>query len=94
MRVCTIFESSRIPLASSPPWEAVAVLWRLITFISNDLSIKPKGEKKGRGYAHKHKVLSLVDRDAKQVRSMVVDNLSAKALTPILQENIAEEAPW
>lgn len=61
------------------------------TFIGNDRTIKPKGVKKGRGYAHKHKVLALVDRETKQVRSMVVDNLSAKALTPILQENIAKE---
>lgn len=62
------------------------------TFIGNDRAIKPKGEKKGRGYAHKHKVLSLVDRESGQARSMVVDSLSAKALTPILQENIAKEA--
>ncbi len=62
------------------------------TFIGNDRTIKPKGVKKGRGYAHKHKVLSLVDRDSGQVRSTVVDNLSAKALTPILRENIAKEA--
>ena len=32
------------------------------TFIGHDKTIKPKGEKKGRGYAHKHKVLALVDR--------------------------------
>ena len=62
------------------------------TFIGNDRTIKPHGEKKGRGYAHKHKVLSLVDRDTKQVRSMVVDNLTAAHLTPILVENIAKEA--
>ncbi len=61
------------------------------TFIGNDRTIKPKGVKKGRGYAHKHKVLSLVDRESGQVRSMVVDSLSAKALTPILRENIAKE---
>src|SRR3954468_20486958 len=29
------------------------------TFIGNDRSIKPKGVKKGRGYHHKHRVLSL-----------------------------------
>lgn len=62
------------------------------TFIGNDRTIKPHGEKKGRGYAHKHKVLSLVDRETKQVRSMVVDNLTAAHLTPILEENIAKEA--
>lgn len=62
------------------------------TFIGNDRTIKPKGEKKGRGYAHKHKVLSLVDRETKQVRSMVVDDLKAGTLAPILRENIAKEA--
>lgn len=62
------------------------------TFIGRDFNKKPKGEKKGRGYEHKNKVLSLVDRDAKQVRSMVVDNLQAKTLMPIIQENVAREA--
>ena len=62
------------------------------TFIGNDRDVKPKGEKKGRGYAHKHKVLSLVDRETGQKRSMVVDDLTAKTLTPILRENIAKEA--
>ena len=61
------------------------------TFIGNDRDIKPKGEKKGRGYHHKHKVLSLVDRESGQARSMVVDDLSAKTLTPILRENVAKE---
>lgn len=28
------------------------------TFIGNDRTIKPKGSKKGCGYAHKHKVLT------------------------------------
>ena len=32
------------------------------TFIGHDKTIKPKHSKKGRGYAHKHKVLTLVDR--------------------------------
>ena len=62
------------------------------TFIGNDRTIKPYGEKKGRGCAHKHKVLSHVDRDTRQKRSMVVDDLSAKSLLPILRENIAKEA--
>jgi hypothetical protein len=33
------------------------------TFIGHDKNIRPAGEKKGRGYHHKHKVLALVDRD-------------------------------
>lgn len=62
------------------------------TFIGNDRSVKPEGEKKGRGYAHKHKVLSLVDRTTGRAKSMVVDDLKAKTIVPILQENIAREA--
>ena len=62
------------------------------TFIGNDRTIKPKGEKKGRGYHHKHKVLTLLDRDTKRTRSMVVDSLKAADLAPILRENIAKEA--
>ena len=62
------------------------------TFIGHDKAIKPKGEKKGRGYAHKHKVLSLVERDTGRARSMVVDDLKAATLVPILQANIDREA--
>ncbi|MGE0760299.1 MAG: IS1595 family transposase [Pirellulaceae bacterium] len=62
------------------------------TFIGNDRTVKPKGEKKGRGYAHKHKVLSLVDRATGRARSMVVDSLKAADVTPILTANIAAEA--
>lgn len=62
------------------------------TFIGNDRTKKPKHSKKGRGYAHKHKVLALVDRETGQARSMVVDDLKISTLTPILEENIAQEA--
>jgi transposase-like protein len=62
------------------------------TFIGNDRTIKPHGELKGRGYAHKHKVLALVDRSTGRARSMVVDNLKADTIVPILKDNIAAEA--
>ena len=62
------------------------------TFIGHDRTIKPRGEKKGRGYAHKHKVLSLVDRTTGRARSIVVDDLKQSTLLPILRENIAREA--
>ena len=62
------------------------------TFIGHDKAIKPAGAKKGRGYAHKHKVLSLIDRNTGRQRSMVVDSLKAADLLPILQANIAAEA--
>lgn len=60
------------------------------TFIGRDYDKKPKHEKKGRGYAHKFKVLSLVERGGR-ARSVVVDDLKAKTLTPILKEQIAQE---
>jgi transposase-like protein len=62
------------------------------TFIGHDYSVKPKGEKKGRGYMHKNKVFSLVDRTTGQARSIVVDEINASTLVPIMRENIAREA--
>jgi transposase-like protein len=54
------------------------------------------GRKEGvpvrRGYAHKQAVLSLIDRDTKQVRSFYIDGTSAKDVLPILKANIAKEA--
>lgn len=61
------------------------------TFIGHDQTKKPKGQKKGCGYAHKYKVLSLVDRETAQARSVVVDDLKASTLVPILCESIAAE---
>lgn len=46
----------------------------------------------GRGYAHKHKMLTLVDRETKQAKSIIVDDIKASTLVSILQENIAKEA--
>jgi transposase-like protein len=60
------------------------------TFIGNDPD-RPKAPK-ARGYQHKMKVLSLVDRATGRAKSMVVDDLNAKAILPILQANIAKEA--
>ncbi len=60
------------------------------TFIGVDRDIKPKHQKKGRGYHHKYKVLTLVERGGK-TRSMVVDDLRAETLVPILREQIDRE---
>jgi transposase-like protein len=57
------------------------------TFIGRDHS-KPFS----RGYSHKFKVLSLVDRETGQARSVVVDDLSVATLLPIMQANIDREA--
>lgn len=62
------------------------------TFIGNDRTIKPHGVKRGRGYAHKHKMLTLVDRNTGRAKSIIVDDLKASTLVPILRENIAKEA--
>jgi transposase-like protein len=53
---------------------------------------RKEGVPKRRGYAHKRPVLSLLDRDTKQVRSFHVDGTSAADVVPILKENIAKEA--
>lgn len=62
------------------------------TFIGRDKRIKPKGVKKGRGYHHKQKILSLVDRDSGKACSMVVDDVKASTLAPLVQENLDREA--
>jgi transposase-like protein len=50
------------------------------------------GMPKKRAYHHKLKVLSLVDREAGQVRSVVVDDLRPDTIVPILEANIVKEA--
>ena len=60
------------------------------TFIGKDPA-KPK-TKTARGWAHKMKVLSLVDRETGRAKSIVVDDLTKKTVVGILRENIAKEA--
>lgn len=62
------------------------------TFIGHDKTIKPKGEKKGRGYHHKNKILALVDRKSGKSRSIVVDDVKAATLLPIMLANIASDS--
>ena len=57
------------------------------TFIGTEPGMPVK-----RGYQHKMKILSLIDRESKCARSMVVDDVNAKTLIPILKENIEKEA--
>jgi len=58
------------------------------TFIGREPGIEAK---KG-GYAHKMKVLSLLDRTTGARISFVVDGVTIAHVTPILRENIAAEA--
>ena len=61
------------------------------TYIGRDKTIKPRGQKKGRGYAHKYKVFSMVEREGK-VRSQHVPRVNADTLRPIMLKNIAKES--
>jgi len=45
-----------------------------------------------RAFHHKMKVLTLVDRETGQARSMVVDNIRPATLAPIILENLSREA--
>jgi hypothetical protein len=51
---------------------------------------RKKGVPKRRGYAHKHAVLTLVERGG-DARSFHVDGTAAKDVVPILKANIARE---
>ncbi len=51
-----------------------------------------KGAEKKRAFHHKMKVLALVDRDSGRARTMVVDNVRAETLMPIVLANVAREA--
>ena len=60
------------------------------TFVGRDPARKKA--KNDRGGHHKNKVLSLVDRASGQARSVIVDDLKASTIVPILRDNIAKEA--
>jgi transposase-like protein len=45
-----------------------------------------------RAFHHKIKVLTLVDRESGQARSMIVDNIRPATLAPIIMDNLAREA--
>ena len=62
------------------------------TFIGHDRTIKPKGMKKGRGYHHKNKILTLVDRSTGRARSIVVDDLKATTLAPLVRAGVSKGA--
>jgi hypothetical protein len=51
-----------------------------------------KGAPVKRAFHHKMKVLALVDRDTGKARTMVVDNVTASTLMPIVLANVAREA--
>lgn len=62
------------------------------TFIGRDYNKKPEGEKRGRGFAHKYKIVSLIDRQRGRSRSVVVDDLKTQTLYSLLSKNISGAA--
>ena len=52
---------------------------------------KLKGAPVKRAFHHKMKVLALVDRDSGQARTMVIENVNASTLMPIVLGNVARE---
>ncbi|HKX78734.1 MAG TPA: IS1595 family transposase [Novosphingobium sp.] len=53
---------------------------------------KLKGAPVKRAFHHKMKVLALVDRDSGRARTMVIENVNADTLMPIVLANVAREA--
>lgn len=51
-----------------------------------------KGAPKKRAFHHKMKVLALVDRNTGKARTMVVDQVNARTVMPIVKANVAREA--
>jgi transposase-like protein len=62
------------------------------TFVGRDFDKKPWGDKKGRGFAHKYKIVSLIDRQKGLARSIVVDDLKTQTLYTLLSKNISGAA--
>jgi len=52
---------------------------------------KLKGVEKKRAFHHKMKVLALVDRETGKARTMVINDVKAETLMPIVLENVARE---
>jgi len=53
---------------------------------------KTEGMGKGPHLSKKRKILSLVDRDTKKVRSVKVDKVTIKVIQPIIRENLSRDA--
>lgn len=55
------------------------------------IGTKKQKDKKARGYAHKHIVLTLVERGG-EARSFHVENMSLQSIIPVVRENVSKEA--
>jgi transposase-like protein len=62
------------------------------TFIGREPGEKGQKAAHSRGFQHKMKVLSLVDRETGKAVSFVVDHVDTATILPIVRENVAKEA--
>jgi transposase-like protein len=60
------------------------------TFIGKEPGVQKS--KTARGGAHKMKVMTLVDRDTKTARSIVVDDLTVSTMAKVVSDNMSKEA--
>ncbi len=60
------------------------------TFIGKEPGVKKT--KSARGGAHKMKMMTLVDRDTKRAKSVVIDNLRKDTMAKVITENMSKEA--
>lgn len=51
-----------------------------------------KGKPTKRAFHHKMKVLALIDRDTRQARTMVIENVRPETIMPLVAKNVAREA--
>ena len=63
------------------------------TFIGRNENKKERHRKDGRGPKFKNAVLTLVDRDTGRSRSIVIKDLKAKTIYPIVRANVYRELP-
>lgn len=56
------------------------------------IGLEPGKKRQPQGFAHKMKVLSLIDRTTGRAKSFVIDSVSRGEIIPILKANIAHEA--
>lgn len=56
------------------------------------IGVLPGIEKAQRGYHHKMKVLTLIDRNTGRARSQVVDKLTVQEIIPIIEANVLAES--
>ncbi|MFZ7092912.1 IS1595 family transposase [Primorskyibacter sp. 2E233] len=60
------------------------------TFIGKEPGVTKS--KTARGGAHKMKIMTLVDRDTKNAKSVVVDDLTVSTMSKVITDNMAREA--